>query len=579
MRLSLTALIALAAGCSDVAQVELPSEPDGASSQTTVGDPSSDAESGDDGMVLATTSTSGIGTDGSGEASGMGVASSSSGSGSPTPLSTGTTTNTESTGSGMEAPVTYAEVSLSVGIDVAHESIDLFATEGQAWGDYDGDGVLDLVVTSQLAPNHLFRGTGSGSFDAIAWPVAGMELTATASTGAVFVDFDNDTLPDLYLLAFGENTMLRNDGAGGFTDVSLASGLADVGHGETAAWGDYDGDGLLDVYVANNEITLPDRLLHNDGGGSFSEMPGVLDITTRTRLAFSASFFDYDLDGDVDLYVVNDKAGGNVLWRNDGPGCGHWCFTDVSASSGAGLEMGSMGLAVGDYDNDGDQDVFISDLGPMKLLNNQAAQGQPVFVEVAEQAGALVDEELWNQYGWGAQFIDYDNDGWLDLYVAIGQLNFGAARPNVMLRNMHDGTFLRLPDAAGAEDTRRSQGLAIADYDEDGWVDILVGNAADSFALFHNEGGGASWLEIELRGDGETVSTDAVGARVSVTDDTGRTQTREVICGSSLGAGSMLRLHFGFGDASPTSMTIRWPDGSTETTYDVPVNILHSIDF
>lgn len=491
--------------------------------------------------------------------------------------SSGSETSTE--GSRPAPKAAYVEVAVALGIDVVHQSESSFATQGQAWGDFDRDGDLDLVLTSQLAPNHLFRGVKGVNFEAVEWGAEGLTHAQSVTTGAVFVDYDNDFWPDLYLLAWGPNSMLRNNQGQGFIDATSVSGLGDLGFGETAAWADYDGDGLLDVYIANNDTERPDRLLRNEGGGAFSDTGSMLDAEVRSRLAFSATFFDYDLDGDPDLYVGNDKSQGNVLWRNDGPGCGSWCFANVSDESDAGVGMLSMGLAVGDYDNDGDQDIFVSDLGPMVLLNNQTAQGVPGFVEVAEAAGALVDEELWMQYGWGAQFVDYDNDGWLDLYVALGRISSGPSRPNVMLRNRGDGTFQRLDDAAGAEDGGTSQGLATADFDEDGAVDLVVGNKNGPFSLFRNQGAPGRWLELELHGDGETVSTDAAGARVSVTDDAGRTQTRELIVGSSLGAGSALRLHFGFGDATPVSMTIRWPDGTLETWDDVPVNELHTVEF
>lgn len=483
-----------------------------------------------------------------------------------------------STGDGVSSTVTYDEVARAVGVDVLHQSIDPFTTQGVAWGDFDVDGALDMVLTSHGSPNRSFRGIPGGLFEVAPWDDAAA-LALDVSTGAVVVDFDNDAWPDLFVMADGPNTLLRNAGGGALVDVTQVAGLGDAGFGQTATWGDYDGDGLLDVYLANYETELPDRLMHNDGGGVFSDANEALPLDTRQRLGFTASFFDYDLDGDADLYVVNDKFGGNVLWRNDGPGCDGVCWVDVSVPSGAGVEMEGMGLAVGDYDNDGDQDLFITNIGPMVLLQNQVAQGSAAFVDVSVEAGALVDDNDWGQYGWGAQFVDYDNDGWLDLYVALGRVGPGPEMPNVMLRNRGDGTFKRVPFSAGAEDRNRSQGLAIADYDEDGWVDLLVGNANAPFALFHNQGGDAHWLEVELHGDGETISRDAVGARVTVVDDSGHEQVREIIAGSSLGAGSALRQHFGFGAAVPVQMTIRWPDGEVDVIDDVPLDALVDVDY
>lgn len=507
------------------------------------------------------------------------------------PMSTGTSStssegggstdseSSSSTGDDVSSLVTYEEVASRVGVDVVHQSVDPFTTQGVAWGDFDLDGRLDMVLTNHGAPNRSFRGVAGGTFDVAPWDGGTTALSSEISTGAVVVDYDNDGWPDLFVLADGPNTLLRNQGGGDFVDATQVAGLGDAGLGQTAAWGDYDGDGRLDVYIVNYETKLPDRLMHNEGGGAFSEVEGAFSSETRTRLGFTASFFDYDLDGDADLYVVNDKFAGNVLWRNDGPGCDGVCWVDVSASSGAGVEMEGMGLAIGDYDNDGDQDVFVTNIGPMVLLQNQTAQGDPSFSEVSAEAGALVDDNDWGQYGWGAQFVDYDNDGWLDLYVALGRVGPGPERPNVMLRNRRDGTFKLVPSTAGAEDLNRSQGLATADYDADGWVDLLVGNANAPFSLFHNQGGDAHWLEVELRGDGSAVSRDAVGARVTVLDDSGHEQVREVIAGSSLGAGSSLRQHFGLGDALPSSVIIRWPNGEVDVIEDAPPDALVGVDY
>ena len=474
-------------------------------------------------------------------------------------------------------PGGYEEVSALVGIDVTHQSDDMFSAKGAAWADVDGDGRLDVFLTSQFAANTLLLQGDAGVFEAVGTGEAPFALPEVLSTGAVFVDYDNDGRSDLHVLGRGPNTLLRNLGDQEWDDVSSASGLGDPGYGQTAAWADYDADGFIDVYVVNYASDHPDRLFRNNGDGSFVDVSAVLDESLRALRGFSATFFDYDLDGDVDLYVVNDKHDGNTLWRNEGAGCGGWCFSDVSSETGAGVEMESMGIAVGDYDNDGDQDVFVTNRGPMVLLRNETSTGQPGFTEVAAEAGALVDDPRWGQYGWGTQFLDYDNDGWLDLYVTLGRVGVGPSRPNVLLRNLGDGTFERLRDAGGAEDPRRSQGLAVADYDEDGWVDLLVANADEPYALFHNTGQGGRWLEVQLEGDGTSTARDALGAKVFVTDDEGRVQLREVIAGTSLGAGSSLRQHFGFGAAEPVAVHVEWPDGLTSDLVTFEPNTVLSV--
>jgi hypothetical protein len=480
----------------------------------------------------------------------------------------------------------FHECAVEVGIDLTHHANpNHFATPGQAWADIDRDGFLDLVLTTQLLPNRVFMGGPDGTFSSPSW-ADDVALPEQISSAAVFADYDNDGWPDLYISATGPNTLLRNLEGQGFADVTDIAGVGDPGGGETAAWGDFDGDGHLDLYVTNHDIASPDPLYRNRGDGSFEDVSQLLDLDERTHPSFTASFFDYDLDGDRDLYVANDKQFGNTLWRNDGPGCGGWCFTDVSEPSGAGIEMFSMGLAIGDYDADGDQDVFVTDIGPMSLLQNQAAQGQPVFVDVAVEAGASIDVLGWGEVGWGAQFLDYDNDGWLDLYVALGKMDPGPQLPNVLLRNLGNGSFAPVDEVGGAADEHLSFGLAIADYDADGWVDMLVGNNGGPYALYRNRGSERfdddhHYLGIELRADGGTVgvSREAIGARVLVQDSHGHTQAREVIAGSSLGAGSSVRLHFGFGDAIPLAVTVVWPDGRIDQRLDPPVDTHWVLDY
>ncbi|PRP90009.1 FG-GAP repeat protein [Enhygromyxa salina] len=479
----------------------------------------------------------------------------------------------------------FYESAVELGVDLVHNAnAHHFSMPGQAWADIDRDGFLDLVLTTQLANNRVFMGGPGGQFTTPSW-AEDIALPDQISAGAVFADYDNDGWPDLYITAMGPNTLLRNLEGEGFVDVSEAAGVGDPGVGETAAFGDLDGDGHLDLYVTNNDIASPDPVYHNRGDGSFEDVSHLLELDTRSRPSFSASFFDYDLDGDVDLYVANDKQVGNVLWRNDGPGCGGWCLTDVSASSGAGVELYSMGLAVGDYDSDGDQDLFVTSIGDMALLQNQTAQGQPEFLEIAAEAGTQVDTLGWGEVGWGAQFLDYDNDGWLDLYVALGKQDPGPQQHNMLLRNLANGSFAVVDEVGGAADPRMSFGLAIADHDADGWVDLLVGNSGDRYALYRNRSGefqaDRHHLSIELRADSSDapISPEAIGARVYVHDDRGRTQLREVIAGSSLGAGSSLVLHFGLGHAVPVWVRVIWPDGRVDQWQDPPVDTRWVIDY
>jgi hypothetical protein len=348
--------------------------------------------------------------------------------------------------------------------------------------------------------------------------------------------------------------------------------VGDTASGKSASWADYDGDGDLDLYVAN-WACIPrcphpfegdrDTLYRNEGDGTFSDASSLLGSTTRGA-GFIGGWTDYDNDGDLDLYVVNDEMVnpiGNRLFRNDGPGCDGWCFTDVAEDTGAEVRVMGMGLAIDDFDGDGWFDLYFSNVGTMRLLHNQ---GDGTFVEAAERTGTAVDRKA---IGWGAVSLDYDNDGDRDLYLSLMANNSAVAAFNPLFDNQGDGTFTDLGVGSGAADPGPSVGLAYADYDNDGWVDLVVGNYDRGYHLYHNEGlaaGANRWLTLKLVGDGP-VNRDAVGARVVLTTADGRRQEQEVRNSTGLGGGSDLRLHFGLGKSQVDTLEVRWPDGTKQT--------------
>ena len=499
----------------------------------------------------------------------------------------------------------FVDVSREAGITATHSGHwelfkDDFATGylgiGQAWGDYDRDGWLDLYVTGNRDPSVLYRNLGDGAF-AVSPLTPQVALDDVDTGGAVWADYDNDGWLDLYVLNHGANVLFRNEGGEGFSDVTAHAGVGDAGKGTTATWGDFDGDSFLDLYVVNwscfpecgdPNITREhdearDTLYHNQGDGTFVDITHLLDYDLLLGAGFSASFTDYDDDGDPDVYVVNDQFKnmlGNILWRNDGPGCGLWCFSEVSIQAGARTFIHGMGLAVGDYDNDLDLDFYFSDMvNGMVLLRNQ---GDGTFDDVAKEAGVIVGPS--SAVGWGTVFFDYNNDSWLDLYLTATefvQFDIFSGPESMMMdyrdflfRNRGDGSFADETPAAWLTEPRPSMGLAYADYDRDGWLDFALGNWNQGYALYRNTGADGSannWLNIRLIGGGD-INRDAVGARVYITTADGRRLMQEVKCGSSLGAGNDLALHFGLGEAAVAELLIRWPNGEEETLNDVAVN-------
>ena len=492
-------------------------------------------------------------------------------------------------------PLPFVDVTQEAGIHAVHrgefamDGEEGYLGVGQAWGDFDNDGWPDLFVTGNLAANALYRNQGDGTFAESVWS-AQVAFPDAVSGGAAWADFDNDGWLDLYILNKHANHLVRNLEGQGFEDVTAAAGVGDQGKGQSVAWGDFDNDGWLDLYVVN-WTCLPDckqvdfalhqdRLYRNNGDGTFADVSRHMERAPLLGAGFAASFLDFDNGGDRDIYVVNDEYAnpiGNVLWRNDGPGCTGWCWRDVSTASGAGIVTSGMGLAVGDYDNDLDLDLYFSNMvRPMTRLTNQ---GDGRFAN-AEAAGAGVREN--GVVGWGTLFFDYDNDGWRDLFLASTTVRARAlepgalmdmlfARRNYLFRNQGRGQFQDVMPAAWHETARPTMGAAYADFDNDGWIDFVVTEWNEGFTLYRNAGAvgaGNHWLTVRLRAR-PGVNRNAIGARVTVQTSQGSSQMQEVKSGSSLGAGNDLALHFGLGRASQATVTVTWPDGTKDTYSEV----------
>ncbi len=494
-------------------------------------------------------------------------------------------------------PPIFRDVSAAAGIAAAHrglwddkEAMQGYLAIGQAWGDYDRDGWLDLYVTGNLAPNTLYRNNQDGSFSVSEFSDS-LSLPQRPSGGVVWADYDNDGWLDLYVVNYGANTLFRNQGGTGFADVTLAAGVGDTGKGTSAAFGDYNQDGWLDLYVTNwscypecapvDFSAQQDRLYLNNGDGSFSDVTATLAYRLTLGAGFAPGFLDYDGDGDLDLYVVNDKMQneiGNVLWRNDGAGCGHWCWSNVAAESGSDLLINGMGLDASDYDNDGDVDMYITDMVyQMHLLMNDGSGG---FRNRARSTGAAINMGPSEGVGWGAVFFDYDNDGWQDLYVATTQyfqtfpeleVSFMNALPDALFRNDGHRGFLDVSAQSGIDAPRATLGVAYADYDRDGDLDLVTGNWNSGYRLYQNQGSDNGWLAVSLRGGG-AVNRDAVGSKVYLSAGDGSTQLQAVKIGSGLGGSNQQALHFGLGTASTADLRVVWSNGVECRLQGIPAN-------
>ena len=487
-------------------------------------------------------------------------------------------------GDNAQQSTAFAHVSDQAGITARHT--EGYQVTGQAWADVDGDGWLDLYVTNSIGPNTLYHNNGDGTFS-VSPLNQQVALPDHYSGGASFADYDNDGWPDLLVLGRENDVLLHNNQGGGFSDVTAAAGVSDSFASKTASWADYDNDGWLDLYVANwgcvprcartaGVSGEPDRLYHNNGDGTFSDVTDLLDGQTYGG-GFVARWLDFDNDGDQDIYLVNDEfilPPGNKLFRNDGPGCaGGWCFTEVSAEQGADTRVMGMGIAADDWNGDGWLDLFFTNAGRAVMLQKQ---GSGPFENVAAEAGVAMDART---VAWGATSLDYDNDGLRDLYVAT--MRDGVSAFNPLFRNQGDGTFADIGRASGADDPGPSVGVAAADYDNDGWVDLVVGNYDRGYHLFHNQAAelsGNNWLALKLVGGGP-VNRDAVGTRVTVTASDGRVQMQDVHNGSSVGSGESLTLNFGLGESHPQTVTVDWPDGTQQTFFRLSSDRAYEITY
>ncbi len=504
--------------------------------------------------------------------------------------------------------VSYVDVAEQVGLDLSHDIgaiCDPPIGVGGAWADYDEDDDLDLFVSNRGGPNHLYRNEGDRDADGLpdfgdVAAQAGVDAPALASMGATFVDYDNDGDQDLYVTNWDGNSLYQNQlsesGSPVFVDVAAQAGVDDSGRAITAAWGDFDQNGYLDLYLAKHircaedpDPQSQDHLYSNNGDGSFTDVTGwlcpggIVPCDQVSGLGFSPVWLDYDNDGDLDLYLANDdfvEVPGhypNVLWRNDGPDAfGGWRFVDVSAFSGAGLSANAMGLGVGDYNNDGWLDLAFSNLGPNNLLRNNR---DGTFADVSAAAG--IQREFLpggeTSITWGTAFFDGDNDGWLDLYFVAGDIHEPLGQPNAFFSNNRDGTFTDLSSGSGLDDPSRGRHASLADFDGDGFVDVFVGNYGEPPALYHSQGNANRWLAVTVEG---TVSNrDGIGARLWLTTPDGMIQTREISTGPTHGGGDHRATYFGLAQHTSGNLQVRWPSGFVQNIGDVAADQqLHLIE-
>jgi hypothetical protein len=490
---------------------------------------------------------------------------------------------------------------------------------GLALFDFDNDGLLDIYFVDSLtvetagnpraARSTLYRNLGKGRFDDVT-DKAGVGHPGWGM-GVCTADVDGDGWEDLYVTALGGNKYYRNNRDGTFTDLTAATGLTAGGWSTGCGFADYDRDGDLDLFVARyvriDLANLPqfgkdktceyrgvavqcgprglpgesDFLFRNEGNGKFLDVgqhAGVSD--PRQYFGLGIGWFDYDEDGWLDLYVANDSTP-NYLYHNQKDGT----FKEIAFPMGVavshdGAEQGSMGVAIGDYDNSGRPSVWVTNFS--EEYNALYRNNGDHFTDTSFQSKTAAVSLPF--VGWGNAFFDYDNDGLLDMIVVNGHVypqldkarlraSAGYRQRKLLFHNGGNGTFDEVGPTSGQVfmEERVSRGLAVGDLDNDGRLDVVINDLDGSPQLLRNEIDGAgSWLSVKLRG--KALNTGAIGAVVTVRIG-GVSQKRLVQSGSSYISQEDKRLHFGLGKAATVaSLEVRWPDGTTTMLADVKAN-------
>jgi len=508
----------------------------------------------------------------------------------------------------------FADVTAEAGIrwtQFSGESSDSFLIEtmggGVAFLDFDGDGLMDIFfVNGGETPlgrsggpvrNALYRNLGNGKFEDVA-AKAGVDRIAAYGMGVAVADFDNDGFPDIYATGFPSSYLFHNNGDGTFSDVTGQAGVNNDGRwAASAAWFDFDRDGLLDLVVTNyaqfsfadrkkceikgmpaycaqtSYAGMPMTLFHNDGDGHFTDVSAQSGLARFVGRALGVVAIDVDDDGWTDLFVARD-ASPNLLLINQKNGT----FRDVAADAEvaydeSGVAKAGMGVDAGDVNGDGRPDFVVTNFNDQYhtlLVGTKALRydDQTLRSGLARLTKKFV--------GWGVHYVDFDNDGNLDVLIANGHINQGieATRldvkyqePPLLLRNNGSGSFLDVGQQAGEtfQKSYSARGLAVGDWNNDGRTDAVLTRLGASPVLLRNDSKQEnSWIGFELQGTAS--NRDAIGARITV-EAGGRKLVRWITGGSSYLASHDKRVVVGLGNISPSAdarVEIRWPNGNIQ---------------
>ncbi len=474
----------------------------------------------------------------------------------------------------------FSEISDSLALKQMH--VDKHAIGGgAAWFDINNDGYQDFYVTGGDERDHLYLNQKNGTFTEIGI-AAGLGTTNSIKTvGVVTGDIDNDGYRDIFVTTdeHHHNLLFKNNGNNTFTESSSTSGIMDTAWSTSAVFGDYNLDGYLDIYVANyvdyNDSAsspffmnvnngLENYLYKNNGNGTFTEVANKLNVN-EDGSGLVVIFTDYDLDNDLDIYVGNDNGiwtNKNVMYRNEYP---LDSFTNVSSITKLDFGLSNMGLAVGDFDEDQQLDIYLTDLLKNILAKNN---GNNTYTDVAQTQSV----QITNRVCWGTFFLDYNNDTYPDLFVATGNI-MGPANLHFQLDQVFKnkkGNYSNAPLNEGINDSTRARGATWCDFDLDGDQDLLViGTEFDTtyitnLKFYENTStADSNWIDIKVQGTKS--NRDGYGTKVSLFAN-GRNLIQELSGGSSYLSQNPTVAHFGLGSiAKVDSVILTWPGGAKQT--------------
>jgi len=463
------------------------------------------------------------------------------------------------------AQLAFDDVAAQIGVDYSYGDSEYGG--GVSFADFDNDGWDDITYASENGVDLYFFKNTNGVFNLVTFN--GISNTSKAKQ-VIWVDYDNDGDKDFFVTAIeGKNAFYSNDGEMNFTDISSTIGIFQTDlftYG--ASFGDIDNDGDLDLFISNRSPEDHNYLYRNDSG-IYVDITGTSGISLEGQLSFCSIFFDYDKDGLQDIYVSNDKEENiNRLYKNLGDGV----FQDVSESSNAGVDVSAMSTTLGDFNNDGWFDIYITNTpfsqvssiqGNVLLKNN----GDGTFTNVATETGTSFDS-----VGWGSVFLDADNDGLLDIYVSSSENGNGSLISSAFYHQQDDETFTIPQDIGFNTDLRESYTNAIGDINNDGKPEIVVGNDTDNNFLWQNNTlNENNWLKVKL--EGVVSNKDGIGNTIEINVD-GQSQYRYTLAGEGYLSQNSFYEFFGTGLSNLIDyVKVTWTStGATETFNNIEAN-------